>query len=138
MKKDNVRGWKDVFIFTMTQTLKSKAYIVSLVIMMVIAMVSMPLMNTFLLNGTTEGPEKSAVEKVYLYNMTLYRNLDIHSEMSEGYQHIVFEETIGDMTALETKIQEEEQNSVILFLMEDEQYCYIQFMRSPDGAVTNY
>ena len=51
MKKDSIRGWKDVFTFTLTQTLKSKAYIVSLVIMMVIAMVSMPLMNTFLLNA---------------------------------------------------------------------------------------
>jgi len=138
MKKDSVRGWKDVFTFTLTQTLKSKAYIVSLVIMMVIAMVSMPLMNTFLLNGTVEGPEKSAVEKVYLYNMTLYQNLDISSELTEGYQHIVFEDTVGDMTALETKIQEEEQNSVILLLVEDEQCCYIQFLRSSDGNVTNY
>lgn len=138
MKKDSVRGWKDVFTFTLTQTLKSKTYIVTLIIMMVIAMVSMPLMNTFLLNGTTEGPEKSAVEKVYLYNMTLYRNLDLDAELTEAYQHIVFEDTVGDMTALETKIQEEEQNSVILVLVEDEQNCYIQFMRSPDGSVTNY
>lgn len=138
MKKDSVRGWKDVFTFTLTQTLKSKTYIVTLIIMMVIAMVSMPLMNTFLLNGTTEGPEKSAVEKVYLYNMTLYRNLDFDAELTEAYQHIVFEDTVGDMTALETKIQEEEQNSVILVLVEDEQNCYIQFMRSPDGSVTNY
>lgn len=138
MKKDSVRGWRDVFTFTLTQTLKSKAYIVSMVIMMVIAMVSMPLMNIFLSDGVTAGPEKSAVEKVYLYNMTLYRDLDFDSELSEGYQHIVFEQTIGDMAALETRILEEEQNSVILYLMEDEQYCYIQFLRSPDGAVTNY
>ena len=138
MKKDSVRDWKDVFTFTLTQTLKSKTYIVSLIIMMVIAMVSMPLMNTFLLNGTTEGPEKSAVEKVYLYNMTLYRNLNLDDELTEAYQHIVFEDTVGDMAALETKIQEEEPNSVILLLVEDEQNCYIQFMRSPDGNVTNY
>ena len=95
-------------------------------------------MNMLLLNGVTEGPEKSAVEKVYLYNMTLYRNLDFDSELSEGYQHIVFEPTTGDVNALETKITEEEQNSVILYLIEDEQYCYIQFLRSPDGDVTNY
>lgn len=138
MKKDSVKGWKDVFTFTLTQTLKSKTYIVSLVIMMVIAMISMPLMNTFLLNGTTEGPEKSAVEKVYLYNMTLYRDLDFESELPEGYQHILFEETTGDMVALETKIQEEEQNCVILLLVEDEQCCYIQFMRAPEGDVSNY
>ena len=138
MKKDSVRGWKDVFTFTLTQTLKSKAYVVSLVIMLVIAMVSMPLMNTFLLNGTTEGPEKSAIEKVYFYNMTLYQSMDIESELTDGFQQVVFEKTSSDMTALETKIQEEEKNSVILLLVEDEQNCYIQFMRSPDGDVTNY
>ncbi|MBR6642582.1 MAG: ABC transporter permease [Lachnospiraceae bacterium] len=138
MKKDSIRGWKDVFNFTLVQTLKSKTYIVTLIIMIVIAMVSMPLMNTFLLNGTTEGPEKSAVEKVYLYNMTLYQNLDISSELTDGYNHIVFEKTTGDMTALETVIEEEELNSVILLLVEDEQNCYIQFLRSPDGDVTNY
>ena len=138
MKKDNLRGWKDVFSFTLFQTLKSKTYIVTLIIMMVIAMVSMPLMNIFLLNGETEGPEKSVVEKVYLYNMTLYRNLDFESELTEAYQHVVFEDTVGDAAALETKIQEEERNSVILYLVEDEQNCYIQFMRSADGDVTNY
>ena len=138
MKKDNLRGWKDVFTFTLVQTLKSKTYIVTLIIMMAIAMISMPLMNTFLLNGVEEGPEKSAVEKVYLYNMTLYRNLDLENELTEAYQHIVFEDTVGDTAALETKIQEEETNSVILFLVEDEQNCYIQFLRSPDGDVTNY
>ena len=138
MKKDSVRGWRDVFTFTLTQTLKSKAYIVSLVIMMVIAMVSMPLMNMILLGNDAEGPEKSAIEKVYLYNMTLYRNLDFGSELTEGYQHIVFEPTVGDTNVIETRIMEEEQNSVMLYLVEDEQYCYIQFLRSPDGEVTNY
>lgn len=138
MKKDSVRGWKDVFTFTLTQTLKSKTYIVSLVIMMVIAMISMPLMNTFLLNGTTEGPEKSAVEKVYLYNMTPYQNLDMKRELTAGYEHILFEQATADMTELETKIANEETNSVLLLLVEDEQNCYIQFLRSPDGTVTNY
>lgn len=138
MKKDSVRGWKDIFTFTLTQTLKSKTYIVSLVIMMVIAMVSMPIMNIFLLKDTAEGPEQSAIEKVYLYNMTLYRNLDFASELPDAYKTIVFENTVGDMNALETKIQEEEVNSVILLLVEDEQNCYIQFLRAPKGDVTNY
>lgn len=138
MKKDSVRGWKNVFAFTLNQTLKSKTYRVSLAIMILIAVVSMPLLNIFLLKETTEGPEKSAVEKVYLYNMTLYRSLDMESELPESYRHIVFEDTVGDMSALQTKIKEEELNSVLLILTEDEQNCYIQFMRSPDGDVTNY
>ena len=139
MKKDSVRGWKDVFTFTLTQTLKSKAYIVSLIIMVVSAMISMPLMNIFLKgNNIAEGPEKSAVEKVYFYNMTLCRNLDFESEFPEAYQNILFEDATGDVTELETKLQEEEVNAVILTLMEDENYCYIRFVRSPNGDVTNF
>jgi len=138
MKKDNLRGWKDVFTFTLTQTVKSKVYIVSLVIMMAIAMISMPILNTFLLKDTVDGPERSAVEKVYFYNMTMCRNLDFAGELPEAYRHIVFEETVGDMVALEEKIRTEEVNSVILFLTEDTQHCSIQFLRSPDGDVSNY
>lgn len=138
MKKDNVRGWKDVFTFTLTQTLKSKTYIVSLIIMIVSAMISMPVMNIFMKGNTVEELEKSAVEKVYFYNMTLCRELDFASEFPEGYQHIVFEDTVGDVAELETKLQEEEVNAVILTLMEDENYCYIQFVRSPNGDVTSY
>ena len=138
MKKDSVRGWKDVFTFTLTQTLKSKTYIVTLIVMIVSAMISMPVMNILLKGNMMEGPEKSAVEKVYFFNMTLCRTLDFESEFPESYQHIVFEDASGDMTTLENKIQEEEKNAVILALMEDENYCYIQFMRSPDGNVTTY
>lgn len=138
MKKDSVRGWKDVFTFTLTQTLKSKAYIVSLVIMMVIAMVSMPLMNLFMSESGVEGPEMSAIEKVYVYNMTMYRKLDVESELSDAYRHIVFEDTTESMESMEMRITEEEQNSVALILMEDEEHCYIQFLRSPDGDVSTY
>lgn len=138
MKRDSVRGWKDVFNFTLTQTLKSKSYIVSLVIMMVIAMISMPIMNIVMSESGVEGPEKSVIEKVYLYNMTMYRNLDVEGEMGEAYQHIVFEETTENLEAMETRLKEEEPNSVALVLAEDEQYCYIQFLRSPDGDVSTY
>lgn len=138
MKKDSVRGWRDVFTFTLTQTLKSKAYIVSLVIMMVIAMVSMPVLNTFLLNGATEAPEQTAIEKIYMYNMTLYSGLDVKSELPKAYEQVVFENTTADLEAMQTKITEEEKNSVILLLAEDENYCYIQFLRCDEGDVTNY
>ena len=102
MKKDSVKGWKDVFTFTLTQTLKSKAYRVTLVIMLLFAMVSMPIMNLVLGGDIAAGPEKSVIEKVYFYNMTLYRNLDVDSELTDAYKHIVFESAVGDVKAQET------------------------------------
>lgn len=140
MKKDSVRGWKNVFSFTLVQTLKSKAYIVSLVIMMVIAMVSMPLLNTFLLNNMMEEPEQSAIETIYFLNATSCYEMDLPSELPQAYEQVVIETFSGNPEALETKIQEEENNSVLLMVIEypEEQTCFIQFMRSPDGDVTNY
>ena len=136
MKKDSLRGWKDVFTFTVTQTVKSKSYRVSLIIMLVMILVSMPLMNTFLFSETQTGPEESAVEKVYFYNMTMYRNLDMTSELTEGYDHIVFENSNESMDVVQKRICEEEPEAVILYLAEDEACCYIQFLRAPEGDVT--
>lgn len=136
MKKDSLRGWKEVFAFTVSQTVKSKSYRVSLIIMLAIILISMPLMNIFLFSETQTGPETSSVEKVYIYNMTMYRNLAMEEELTEGYRHIVFENATESMEALQAHICEEETNAVILYLAEDETYCYIQFLRAPEGDVT--
>lgn len=138
MKKDSVRGWKDVFTFTLQQTLKSKAYIGTLIFMIVIAIVSMPLMNLILSNTVEEEIEKSSIEKVYLSNMTVYQSLDIAAELPENYQHIEFTAAKEDMETLETRLLEEEENSVVLTLKEDDQYCYIQFLCSPKREASNY
>lgn len=138
MTRDSIRGWKDVFTFTLVQMVKSKTYIVTMIIMAVMAMISMPIMNLVMADGIADGTEQSAIEKIYLYNMTLYRNIDLQSELTEAYQQIVLEETTEDMEQLQKRISEEEQNAIALILMEDEEYCYIQFLRSPDGDVTTY
>lgn len=136
MKKNSIRGWKDVFMFTLTQTVKSKSYRVSLIIMLAITLISMPLLNVFLFKGVQGGPETSNVEKVYLYNLTMYRSMDFAAELPKGYQHIVFEDTTEDMQVVTDRILEDETNAVILTLVEDEANCYLQFTRSPEGDVT--
>lgn len=136
MKKDSLRGWKDVFTFTVSQTVKSKSYRVTLVIMLAMILVSMPLMNLFLFQDVQTGPEVSSIEKVYVYNMTMYRNLDVAEELPQGYDHIVFEDAAEGMDVVQNRICEEESSSVLLCLMEDETYCYIQFLRAPEGDIS--
>ena len=138
MTRDSIRGWRYVFTFTLMQMIKSKAYLVTMAIMAIMAMVSMPIMNLIMSDGISDGSEKSAIEKLYLYNITLYRDIDLQSELQGAYEHIVVEEPKEDMQQIQEKISEEELNAVALILMEDEQYCYIQFLRSPDGNVTTY
>ena len=131
MKKDSIRGWRDVFTFTLVQMLKSKAYLVTMAIMVIMAIVSMPIMNIVMSDGISDGSKQSAIEKIYLQNLTLYRSIDLQSELTEAYKHIVIEEPKETMEEIQKRISEEEPNAVALILMEDEQYCYIQFLRSP-------
>lgn len=138
MKKTEIRGWRDVFSFTVTQTIKSKAYIASLVIMCVLVLFSMPVMNLVMSVPTAEDIEKSSIEKVYVYNMTMYQSIDIASELPPAYQDIVFETPKEGYEVLEKRIKEDETGSVLLILAEDETGSYIQFVRSPDGKVGNY
>ncbi len=138
MTRDSIRGWRDVYTFTLVQMVKSKAYLITMAIMVIMAMVSMPLMNLVMADGITDGSKQSAIEKLYLYNYTLYRDIDLQSELTEVYKHIVIEEPKENMEEIQKRISEEETNAVALILMEDEQYCYIQFLRSPDGNVTTY
>ena len=138
MKKDSIRGWKNVYTFTLVQMLKSKAYFVTMAIMVIMAMISMPIMNLVMADGISDGSKQSAMEKLYLYNYTLYRDIDLSSEWTKAYEHIVIEEPKEAMEQIQKRISEEEQNAVALILMEDERYCYIQFLRSPDGDVTTY
>ena len=138
MNNDSIRGWRNVYTFTLVQMLKSKAYLVTMAIMVIMAMVSMPLMNLVMADGISDGSKQSAIEKLYLYNYTLYRDIDLQSELTEAYAYIVIEEPNENMEEIQNRISEEETNAVALILMEDEQYCYIQFLRSPDGDVTTY
>ncbi|MGN0507524.1 MAG: ABC transporter permease [Lachnospiraceae bacterium] len=138
MKKSDLRGWRDVFSFTVVQTVKSKAYIGTLIFMCILVLLSMPIMNLIMSDDMTEGPEKSAIEKVYIYNMTMYQQLDYQSELTPAYRNIVFENARESYEVVEARLAEEEKNSVLLLLAEDETGSYLQFVKSPNGDVGNY
>ena len=66
--RDKLTGWKDVFSFTFRQTLKSKAYKGSLIILLFISFISMPLLNLFL--GNTAKTIENHITKLYVKNET--------------------------------------------------------------------
>ena len=72
--KNKLSGWKDVFSFTLTQTLKSKPFIVSFVIMMVLALVASPVMS--MISDVDSGNENYTITKMYVYDETGYFNED--------------------------------------------------------------
>ena len=69
MKSNELRGTGDVFRFTLIQTLKSKAYIVSLVLLLAIALFTAPIMQ--IIRGGAAGNKKienSKIKKAYVCN----------------------------------------------------------------------
>lgn len=66
--KNKISGWKDVFRFTLSQTLKSRAFIVSFAIFLLLAVVSMPVMSA--ISGSGQGEESYSITKVYVYDET--------------------------------------------------------------------
>ncbi|MDE7327249.1 MAG: ABC transporter permease [Lachnospiraceae bacterium] len=72
--KNKLSGWKDVFSFTLAQTLKSKAFIVSFVIMMLLAMAASPVMSIISSNEGENG--NYTITKIYVYDETGYFNAD--------------------------------------------------------------
>ena len=68
MKSSELRGTGEVFRFTLIQTVKSKAYIVSAVIMLVLALLTAPVMQ--LINGSGKSKElkETAIETVHICN----------------------------------------------------------------------
>lgn len=68
MKSSELRGTGEVFRFTLIQTVKSKAYIVSAIIMLVLAILTAPVMQ--LINGSGKDKElkETAIETVHICN----------------------------------------------------------------------
>ncbi|MBR7020186.1 MAG: ABC transporter permease [Lachnospiraceae bacterium] len=68
MKSSELRGTGSVFRFTLIQTVKSKAYIVSAVILLVLSLLVAPVMQLINGSGKEKKIEKSNIETVYICN----------------------------------------------------------------------
>ena len=136
MKKSNLAGWKDVFSFTLVQTMKSKAFLISYIILITLSLISMPLVNKLFSNGNEDVNAPSPIKKVYVYNNTSLQNIDYSKLLTEeNMSHIVFETAEEKYDALSKKVDEEERDSVILTITENESTFSLNFLKARKGPV---
>jgi len=136
MKKSNISGWQDVFIFTLKQTLKSKAFIISYVILIALALVSMPLINKLTSAGTEDVNAPSPVQKVYISNETTLPAVDFSELLKdEQMSHIIFETMKEDYNVVTERIETKENESVILTLTETNGLYSLTFVKASNGPV---
>ena len=68
MKSSELRGTGEVFRFTLIQTVKSKAYIVSAIFMLVLALLAAPVMQLIKGDGEKKELKETAIETVHICN----------------------------------------------------------------------
>lgn len=136
MKKSNLAGWKDVFSFTLVQTLKSKAFLTSFMILITLSLISMPLINMLFSKGNEDVNAPNPIKKVYVNNNTSLQDIDYSNLLTEeNMNHIIFETAREDYDALSEKIEEGEKESVILTITENESTFSLNFLKARKGSV---
>lgn len=136
MKKTNITGWQDVFSFTLIQTFKSKAFIISYIILLAMVFVSMPIVNLIQGGGGEAAETVSPIKKVYVTNQTSLPQMDFSKlQEDEPLNHITFEVMQEDYDTVADRVETEENASVILTLSEEEGMYSIGLVKASEGPV---
>lgn len=135
MKKTNITGWKDVFSFTLIQTLKSKAFIVSYVILLSLVCISMPIIS--LITTNSEDTETvSPINIVYVNNQTTLPQMDFSwLKGNEKMSNITFEPMQEDYDTVADRIEVGETDSVILTISDKKGMYFLDFVKATGGPV---
>lgn len=137
MRKSNITGWKDVFTFTLVQTLKNKAFMITTVILLVISMASMPLITIITEGARSDEKEPIPVKKVYINNETTLRDMDFKEVLKdERMSHIVFQPMTEDIKVVSKLIDEKENDAVILTIKENEGNYSLDFVKAAKGPIS--
>lgn len=110
MKSSELRGTGEVFRFTLIQTLKSKAFIISVVFMLVMALFSSPVIQLIYGGDSDKKIEHSKIKKAYICNELpfLQDGTEITKDIDdEAYADVKFVVSSEDVKALSDKLEEE-------------------------------
>ncbi len=144
MKKSELRGTRDVFVFTLVQTLKNRAFLIFMILMLVLAMASGPIMQLVMDSGNEsgslvgddgedddegdgeeDGEEGSAFSKLYVFDEFGFAAMgyDVEAVLAENYPDIPLQKYDGkaeDFEAFleERKAEEPTEAAVHLYLSE--------------------
>lgn len=135
MKKSKISGWKDVYSFTLIQTVKSKSFLVTLVILLLISAVSMPLIRMF--TGENDKEIVNHIEKVYIEDESgLSENLFVPVITEEEYSDVLFVPATTSYEELCELIDTTETTSLILVITASDYGFELNFTKSSQGDVT--
>ncbi len=135
MNKSKISGWKDVFSFTLIQTVKSKAFIVSFFILFTLSIVAMPVIN--MISGNDNENIEYCIQKVYVNDQSqLSDTIFLPTLNDENFSQVVFIPLNEDYDALLERIDNDETTSIILDITSSENGFDLHFTKASNGTVT--
>lgn len=136
MNKSMISGWRDVVSFTLIQTLKSKSFIVSYIIFLVLAAASIPIVASITKSKEIDPNAESPIKQVYVDNQTTLPDMDFSNITKEAsFKNIAFTDMQEDYKTVSNKIENSEDTSVILTItIKDSQYS-LSFVKASKGPV---
>ncbi len=136
MKKSELRGFKDVFSFTFLQTLRTKSFLITMIIMILIMFGMSPVMS--LVSGGKD--KKSPVEKVYVSGENI-AGIPFENSVKddENFSDIVFEKLPADtdMEKFEAELTDSSDKTVLLKYEITEDGFYMLNALYPSGSKLN-
>ncbi|HHX18015.1 MAG TPA: ABC transporter permease [Clostridium sp.] len=138
MKMSNITGWKDVFTFTLKQTLKSRAFIIGYIIFIVFSLLVFPVVN-IVLDSDEEDEGLIKIQSVYLFNETEITDIDFEeiSNLEIAVNDLRFITENGNYEDVLEQIEKEDKSSVVLKITKDEGGYFLHFTKSTSGIVKN-
>ncbi len=135
MNKSKIAGWKDVFSFTLIQTVKSKAFIVSFIILFTASLVTMPIIN--MISGNDNEIIEYHIQKVYVNDQSQLSETAFLPVLTEGmFGQVVFVALNEDYNTLLKRIETKETTSVVLDITSSEDGFNLHFTKASNGEVT--
>lgn len=137
MKNNDLRGFKDIYDFTISQTFKSKSFRGYTIVLCLIALLSMPVLE-LLTNGVDNTPTSSDITKVYVIDETGLPEIDYNviKEENPRYRDVLFEYTDKSIEDIEEEIREEPNGTILMHVTNGNEAYDLKFVRSPEGSVS--
>lgn len=135
MKTNRFTGWREVFAFTFLQAVKSKAYQISLIILVLITLIAMPAISLF--TSDQDEFQVNPIQKIYVDNQ-LGVDLSTLEDIKEAeeFAHITFVPMESDYETTSALIDESENDSIILTMSIKEGIFSLDFVKSSEGPVS--
>lgn len=137
MRENSLTGAFGVFSFTLTQSLKSKTVQITIMILGLIALLSMPLLSLISSDEKTSN-DVSSIKVLYIVDESKLPTVDYSgiTKENERFSGVFFQYVDLPIDTVRTFL-EEEVNNALLHLTIEEGYYRLKFYRSSNSSYTD-